>query len=313
MKKMFLFLAVLLALTACDKYSVSIIIEGFVFDGRTTQALANTKVELFTNEESFVDSTDENGYFNLGEFMVGDYTLILSKPGYSTDMDQIYGTDLVLIGSDGMEMVLSDHYYLEPLADKQYEITLFRFVEPNGYPLAAANFPYTITTGSVNSLVEGTTDANGKIILESVPENVRITIDHELNDYSYYESNWVNIKNTTYMYVRGYKSSERLGLVSANILDEDGIPVMDFQTDASITLIFTVPVDTAMSNVFVERDGYYDILFDYGWTENNRKLEINPEEPLLPGTNYEVTFDVFSEETKQRYNHNIYFMTEEEL
>jgi len=309
MKKLLYLPVILLLFTSCSKINsdVSIFIEGIIVDQITTEILEGVEVKLFTNNKTYSDITDENGYFSLGEFALGDYYLILSKDGYATEVVTIRTSQEMIIFDSKTEIVKSYFFGLYPL-NEQCELTLYRMVN-NGTPVAAANFPYKIILGDLYSVIEGTTDESGLISLDNVASTFRLIIDHEYNGIRYKYSSTVYPSNRNYVIIGGYETYADLGLVSSNILDENGLPVDDFPVSDPIVVKFTVPVDTEQSEFSLERDGWSDVSFTYSWSDNNTTITIVPGVALTSGTNYELSFNVISEDALQYYYDYLYFDT----
>jgi hypothetical protein len=88
-----------------------------VLNAETTQPVADATIEIITNNSTQTASSDETGYFDLGKYTIGDYTIIISKDGFSTQTQQIfaadnasgsgksdyYSVDLELVSASGMQ------------------------------------------------------------------------------------------------------------------------------------------------------------------------------------------------------------------
>ncbi len=312
MKRILFFLPIILiSLISCNKddCEINVIIEGIVLNAETTQPIVDAKVEFITKNATYSTSTNESGYFNLGTFTVGDYTIIISKEGFSTQTQQIYAADNPSGGGEyGYEVVKSVVCNLVPATDEA-ELTIYRQYE-DGEVIAANNFPYVISTGDMNAAIEGTTDEFGRISLNNVPQEFTISIDHELNGVRYKTTSSIDIKEDNYLIVYGYYAEASLGLASANILDDDGVALENFSVDGTISLQFTIPVDTSNSTISLLEDAWNNTVYTHTWSSNNMKLDIKPTANLKSGTLYSVNLDLVSPSGMQEFSKAINFVTE---
>ncbi len=312
MNRILLILPVLLiTLFSCDKDdpAINVVIEGIVLNAETTQPVVDAKVEVITQNATHSASTNESGYFNLGTYTIGDYTIIISKEGFSTQTQQIYAAENLSGGGDnGYDVVKSVVCNLIPATDDA-EITIYRQFE-NGEVIAANNFPYVISTGDINAAIEGTTDGFGRISLNNVPQEFTVSIDHELNGVRYKTTSSIDIKEDNYLIVYGYYAEASLGLATANILDSDGIAVENFPVDGTISLQFTIPVDTSNSTISLMEDAWNNTSYTHTWSSNNMKLEIKPTVNLNSETLYSINLDLVSPSGMQEFSEAINFVTE---
>jgi hypothetical protein len=177
--------------------------------------------------------------------------------------------------------------------------------------IAANNFPYIISTGGINSTIEGTTDENGRISLNNVPQIFTISIDHELNGVRYKTSSTINILINNYLIVYGYYPEADLGVAAANILDTEGKSLENFAVDGTVSLQFTMPVDTTKSKIDILEEAWLSVDFTHQWSNNNMKLDITPASDLKAGTLYSVNLELVSASGMQEYNNTINFVTAE--
>lgn len=311
MNRILLILPVLLiSLFSCkkDDPAINVIIEGIVLNAETTQPVVDAKVELITNNATYSASSDETGYFNLGKYTIGDYTIIISKEGFATQTQQVFAADNLSGGGEkGYEVVKSVVCNLIP-ATEEVELTIYRKFD-DGEVIAANNFPYVISTGDINSTIEGTTDEYGRISLNKVPQIFTISIDHELNGIRYKTTSTIDIREDNYIVVYGYYAEASLGIASANILDDDGISLQDYPVDGVISLQFTLPVDTVSSSVSLLEDAWNNVTYTHTWSNDNMKLVISPDANLKAGTLYSVDLEMVSASGMQEYNNAINFVT----
>lgn len=291
-----------------ENNSFKVIIEGFVMDAETSEKLNDVSVELFTKSKSHITTTDENGYYNLGEFNVGDYNIVYSKDGYLNESNSLnLSSEIIVTGVDYL-IVNSDLIYLTPL-NETAEFTVYRKYL-NGEEIAASNFPYTVYLGAFNDPIEGTTSANGIISLSNVPAEISLSIDHEQNSIRYKTYTTVDTKNDNKIVVYGYNPEADLGVVSTNVLDADGQAIENFTISDNITILFTIPVDIDNANFDVLEDGWSSIGFTYEWTNNNMTLTIDPDASLLSNYYYSLEIDVQNENNTQSFSKVYNFTTE---
>lgn len=308
MKRIFLLPVLLLLFNSCNKIDsdVNIFIEGMIIDQFTTETLEGVEVKIFTNNKTFTAVTDENGYFSLGEFALGDYYLILSKGGYATEIEYIDASNWIGIYDANIKIVKSYIFSISPLTG-QYNFTVYRVVG-FGHPVAAANFPYKIVNGEMFSVEEGITDEFGIISMENAALNFRLIIDHEFNGIKYKYSSYINT-NRNYVIIGGQSSYADLGLVSANILSENGLRYGNFPTNQPIILKFTVPTDPDQSEFLLREEGWNEIFISSSWSENNTKVTLNPSPSLSGGKEYFLSFNIISQDLNQVYSDNLSFIT----
>lgn len=308
MKRIFLLPFLLLLLNSCNKVNsdVNIFIEGVIIDGFTTETLEGVEIKMFTNNKTFTAVTNENGYFSLGEFALGDYYLILSKGGYATEVEYINASNWIGIFDADVEIVKSYMFSISPLTG-QYNFTVYRVVG-FGHPVAAVNFPYKIVNGEMYSVEEGITDEFGIISMENAASNFRLIIDHELNGIKYKYSSMVTT-NRNYVVIGGQSSYADLGLVSANILDENGLRYGNFPTNQPIVLKFTLPADPYQSEFILYEEGWNEIFISSSWSENNTKVTLTPSPSLGGGKEHVLSFNILSQDLNQDYRDNLSFIT----
>jgi hypothetical protein len=312
--KRFILIPVLffLALCSCNKItsSSSIYIEGTIVNGTTFEVLDSAIVEIYTNNKIYSATSDENGYFYLGKFAIGDYTLIISKDGYSTELMQIDVSQELILFDSKIDVVKSYIISLYELSDG-VDLTLLRRV-PGGVTVAAAGFPYMIATGIFEPVIEGITDESGRITTENIPSSFYLIVDHEYNGNEYVYNRRLNTSYDRYAILTPSDNQPSfLGLVSANVLDADGIPLEDFPVNSSIELRFSQAVDTVNSYVFLEEDGWAAVEVSYTWSEANTIVVLDPIAPLGGGLGYEIVIGLTSEDQTQVYYEDFMFSTTE--
>lgn len=311
MRKLLYVLVVLSFLfSSCDEEAdtLKVIIEGFVMDAETSGAIDNVKVELFTKDKNHSTTTNQNGYYNLGEFNVGDYNIVYSKDGYLNESNSLNLSSEIIVTGVVYQIINSDLIYLTPL-NETAEFTVYRKYL-DGEEIAASNFPYTVYLGAFNDPIEGTTDANGIISLSNVPAEISLSIDHEQNSIRYKTYATIDTKNDNKVVIHGYNPEADLGVASTNVLDADGRSIENFAVSDSIVIQFTIPVDIDNANFDILEDGWMSVDFTYEWTNNNMSLVIDPVDVLLSNYYYSVEIDVINENNSQSFSKVYNFITE---
>lgn len=309
MKKiLFIVTALTFLFSACKKDdSINVVIEGIVMDAATNQLQDSVKVELFTQNKNHVVYTNESGFYSLGSYPVGDYVIVYSKKGYVSGSEQVKSSSYLSAGDFGYNIVKSLMTYLTP-ANEDAVLTVYRQYQ-NGERLAAANFPYTINPGGYNSAISGTTDGNGIISLKNQPREFTLSVDYLFNGVRYKTSGTIDTRQTNSVVVYGYNPEASLGIVSSNVLDLNGKSVQDFVTTSSITVQFTLPVDTLHAVYSILEDGWSRIPVNHKWSNGQMKLEIIPKTILVSKTYYNLTIEVENEKRTQSLDRVLSFTT----
>lgn len=308
-KAVYAIVTVILLLSSCKKEngSLKVIIEGFVMDTVTSVKLKDVSVELYTNGKNHLTTTNSNGYYNLGEFNVGDYTIVYSKDGYLNESNFINISPEIIITGTSYQIIKSDLIYLTPLNEKA-EFTVYRKYL-DGEEVAASNFPYTISLGSFNNPISGNTSSNGIISLENVPQKITLSIDHIYNNIRYKTHATIDTRNDNKVVVYGFNPEANLGIVSTNVLNMNGQPIENFTVSDNITLLFTIPVDVNNASFDLLEDGWASVDFTYQWSNNNMSLTIDPAAPLLSNNYYSLEINVKNENNTQTFSKVYNFTT----
>ena len=277
-------------------------------DAETSGKIDEVTVELFTKNKNHTTTTDQNGYYNLGEFNVGDYNIIYSKNGYLNESNSLNLSSEIIVTGVGYQIINSDLIYLTPL-NETAEFTVYRKYL-DGEEIAASNFPYTVYLGAFNDPIEGTTNENGVISLDNVPSEITLSIDYEHNGVRYKTYSTIDTRNDDKVLIYGYNPEANLGVVITNVLDADGQVFEDFPVNDNITILFTIPVDIDNANFDVLEDGWMSVDFTYQWTNNNMTLIIDPVDPLLSNYYYSLEIDVKNENNTQSFSKVYNFTTE---
>lgn len=314
MRRLLLIFALVAAvLLSCDKGNV-LIIEGFVFNAKTNEALQGVKVTLKTSseKETLSASTDGNGFFSLEEVLIGDYILVLELDSFlerrvSVGLGNSTGNQYIL--SDGVsKQTITINSNLQPLTESA-DITVYKVFQ--GYQVVAAGVDYTIYFGQGIEPVSGTTDSKGIMSLTSMPYggSVNVIIEFASNGVTYEYDNNIGFPvgtNSNSITIVGEIIESDLGIVSSNVLDARGEGVEDFDIGDDIEVVFTQNVDTANSSVT------FSTLAKIEWSNGTKKVTITPDDKLAYESTYVVTINVTSMEGTEGLNTNLVFTTEEE-
>jgi hypothetical protein len=316
-----IFAVIAIAFVSCTKDipEAKMTIEGYVFDKKTNQPLANAIIELNMDRKKIAtDSTNADGFFRMKDVTMGDYKVIISMPGYATEAkDATAGNILVTdvkynrVVTIKSELVALDHS-VNLTIYKQYGSSL-----DGTLAVAAANAPYTISLGAYNELLEGTTDANGLISRSDLPDpdlydnNIVIMFDFTEGVIRYkqeiiYAGNDITGNSKLASTITGYLAEGNFAMASSNTLDALGRGVKNFTVDGNIVVNFTQPVDTTIAHrpamqlsydyskttmaddsVFIRTVDIFQTssrpTLNTSWSNNNTILTINPVSDLTRG------------------------------
>lgn len=307
MKKiLFGLISLSLFFTACNKDEIDplgVIYEGYVYDTKTGEPIADANLVITVNGESKTETTDANGYYAFEKISSGVYPLAISKDGYLSE--STYVGNNVSSNSATEEIVINSEYELSPLSES-LGLTVFIAKNYNATKIAAANVSFTYKFGyDGDQWNSGTTDENGLVSLDEVPFNTSVYIFFDFTvDGVQYKENTSIYNSTNSLTIYPY-SEGSLGIVSSNIVESDGGEASDFSIAEDITIKFTQSVDTANVNIGFGPD------FDISWTESNTKLTIDPTDDLTNDYRYYLYLELTSEDGSSSYNEYLYFRTEE--
>ncbi len=310
-KTLFFAIVAIFALASCtdEIKEMKILIEGSVTDAKTGAVLEGVEVSLTNKGDVDTVTTDENGYFELGQYNPGSYTLIVSKDGYLTSSVNVSSHSMF----STMNTVSPNEYVtvnLSPLSG-ELNMTVFKRFSGSATKTVAAEVPYTIYLNNYNDPIKGTTDENGLIQESNFPAgDYLIEVDFEVGDYRYKSTSNIDADFTTFIIVWGYNTQGKFGLVSSNLLNDMGRGVNDFRVNGDIELVFNQPIDTTNGysiSYMGSWQGYYIDL-----SNGNMKVTIDPDETLDWETNYNFSFTFENATFTDTYSDNISFKTEEE-
>ncbi len=300
--------------SACKKddlSSLSINIEGIVYDTKTDAVLSGVLVKVTSKEKTDTTTTDANGFFSLESLPSGTYSVTYSIDGYLISIDTVSSEELP-VNTETESVTYNSTISLIPLSES-LSFTVFKYY--NDYSTTASNQSFTVSFNKPgNESFTGTTDANGLIELTNMPFNsiIFITFDFEIEEIRYYDVFEINPSDfsSNYAMIYGYSIEGKLGLVSSNILDNYGDGVDDFNVTSDITFNFTQPIDTASASVSL---GNYSDSYEEQWSADFMTLTIHPTSDLAYNTSYYVYLSLNNENKTDSYTPGyIYFKTEEE-
>ncbi len=311
-KLLFGLLGMAVLFSACNKDDLSSLklkIEGTVYDSKTLATVEGVMVKVTTNGEVDSTTTDANGYYKLESLQTGDYTLTISGDSYLNTTTTVSSEDLT-VNDATEEVTVNRTVYLTPLTET---LSFTAYKSYGSYSTAAASQTYTVTFSQAgNTPITGTSDENGLVTLTDMPYQsyVYVSFDFEVNGVTYKETeSFYTGSSYTTFYIDGYIANGDFGIVSSNILDDNGNNIEDFVVTDNITISFTQPVDTAESDVDI--NGYYGD-FTETWSNNNMTLTLNPADSLAYNSYYELELDLENADNSDYINKDIYFYTEEE-
>lgn len=314
-KTLFFAIVAIFALASCNEEikEMKVLIEGSVTDSKTGAVVEGAEVSLTNKSNTDTVTTDENGYFELGQYNPGSYTLIVSKDGYLNSAVDVSSSSMF----STMNTVSPNEYVSVNLSPRTetLNLTVFKRYTGNAIKTVASNVPYTIYFSGYNDPVEGTTNENGLIEQSEMPAtgNYTLEFDFEVGDYRYKATRWITANDES-VTIYGYNDQGDFGLVSSNLLDDRGNPVREFDVDDDIELVFNQPVDTT--------DGYTVNGLNMGWgmemeynvefENDDMKVVIDPKENLEYDWNYNFYFLFNNATVTDSYGTQINFITEEE-
>ncbi len=297
--------------SACNKddlSSLSIVIEGTIYDAETETVLEGATIEITSQEKTYTATTDANGFFSMESLPTGDYTVYVTISGYLNSMSTVSSSDLT-VNEATEKVIVNKSFYLPPLSES---FTFTAYKSYGSYSTAAANQSYTITFSTPgNDPITGTTDEYGLVELTSMPYKsyIYVTFNFEYEGITYKETQsfYTGSPSNTF-YINGYISDGDLGLVSSNILDSKGNAVDDFVVSDDVTFNFTQPIDTADAYIVFGSS----VSYTENWSNNNMTLSLHPTTDLSNNTQYYIYLSLENEENTQSfYMGYVYFYTEE--
>ncbi len=308
MKKFIIYFSLIcLAITSCKKDdidSLTMTIEGTIYDTETSNPLANAILTITTNGTTDSTTTDENGMYSFKNYPTGKYIMYVSKTNYLTTSASVSSSDLA-VNDNTESVVTTTDIDLIPM-DQSANITVYKSNEDGSsdVTLAAANVPYTLYIDALNQFTD-TTTSDGMISLDNLPyeTNVKVIFDFEEDGITYSKSTWYSdLSEYSYITVYGSESTGTtgdFGLVSTTITDNSGEGVEDFSVSDAIILNFTQSVNTSSNYYFyLELDSYPYTDVDYSaiWSNDNKRLTITPSSNLDYSSDYSFYGKFYNEE-----------------
>lgn len=326
MKRFFYFMLPLLALAiSCTEETPEEIIEqpiatlrisGVVTEVGTGLPIDSAKVELLGDETTGKTVyTDENGFFSFGIYNTGTYLIKYMKNNYLNEVRSISAMNYDM--TIAQEQTITMSTALTPLSETLTTQIRYRFEGAEiSFPLTDA--PFSINLGEYNDPITGTTDSEGNITINNLPKNdwLYINMDFEKDGYTYYLNYGFNLPGDKLPAIITLTPSLEpvlFFLTAANVLDNKGYGVDDFNPNSDITLEFSAAVDTNNYYFNIDYSWNYTYIENIAWSNNNKTviLTINGMEY---NSNYSIYYNVDAESSSAYpyyLNNTIYFSTEE--
>ncbi len=314
-KTLFIILAVAIGLASCKKNSL--VIEGRVYNQKTMEPLSGVKVTLKTDTEKKVldAKTNSDGFYSLGEVMIGEYIIKLQKDSFLAELATVGLSGTTYIISDViMKQTISTITYLDPLSEKM-EFNVYKRYK-GMYEQSVVNQPFKVYLSPAMEAISATTNAYGYVELENLPSSSTIVIEFNFTDNGILYEQSFNLfpgSGTTSLTIDGYVKGGDLGIVTTNVLDDEGMEIEDFVIIDNVTITFTQPIDTTADNISLLRGGFVNVASVDGWSNNNMTYTISPETILDLDTYYTLNIGVTNEDNTNSYFNSITFKTQEGL
>lgn len=305
MKKYFLILAAAaLIFTSCEKSYL--VLEGRVYNMQTNEALSGVKVTLETTSEKKVieTTTNDDGFYSIGKVLAGQYIIKLQKPGFLATLEAIGlgGTDIIV------EQTVSRVTYLDPMTEK-YEFNVFKQYMGN-IETAVAEQEFTIYLSEATEPIVEETDEYGFVELDSMPSSIVIKFDFVEKGIVYKSVSTVFAGQSSLL-IQGQTTGGQLGIVSCNLLDDEGAGLLEFEVDETIEITFTQSIDVDNATIELYENGWLLIDGEGDWSDNDMTFTFEPDNDLEDATNYDFVISVQNVDNTSNYWRTISFTTEE--
>lgn len=309
-----------LVFSSCKKEEydkILMVIEGVALNAKTGAPLEGVSVTTQTRGSERLATTNSNGYFKLGEFFAGEYIVVFKKDSFLSKSITVAPTSLAPRLEGNSKQVVNVDASINPLSES-IKITIYKQVL-GGVRVAVANQEYHIYLGDYNTPIKGTTDANGMITENKLPFGKEFTLSFDFVSGGITFQDDIDITipysvNNNYT-ILGSIIEGDLGIVSSNILDDQGEGVENFAANEDIVITFTQSVDTASitNNTFELRnmDTWNIVSTSLVWSDNNTKVTITPGTVLDNDERYRLEIDDLNNESNTlQYTVYLYFYTE---
>lgn len=312
-------LVAMISLAGCQKMEVVKIvgfIQGQVFDGTTNAPLDSVKVVwTVAGVKDSVTATADEGYL-IKDLPVGEYSLWVSKSGYTTIVHDVTIQDndlssVTVRGGESKEQVVTLNPNLYPL-NAGVTGRVYKRVNNVNIPAAGAVvvLDYNSTSAEpeeyyrfVPNLYQTTADNDGYFTFTNVPAayvNLRISTytDGDGETYGSY-SNWINLDAETSRSMGTiliYNQSDPIRLINSNAWSSVNVGTDNFAVADDITLTFNKNVDEANTT----NNGYVQLTDNNGnvvaatLTYTDNVVTINPDEDLIANKQYTISYNVYS-------------------
>lgn len=285
-----------LLFTACNKEEViefnqdiNATIQGVTYDADGNVPLADVSVLLVGDQSQ---TSDEDGTYRFTGKETGSHLLKFEKEGFATMVQTVFIDGTELTAEEVTNSSIIEMFHTSETLSTSFKIDNGEEVKP------AANADVTIELNSTGSAyfednkIETTTDANGALSLEGLPDvgliiTVETTDGTDLYDTTVFTT--PDGANSSYTLS---KSSllEDFVLVDSNVIDDEtGSEVEDFTATANIEYTFSAAIDANYAGMEVTlTKGGQDVAF--AQTISGSTLTIDPiGTELEAGEDYTVS------------------------
>ena len=310
--------ALLVLLSACGKMDdvnylekMDVNIEGYVFDGVTEIPLKGVEVTGSFGKEK----TDADGYYSISGLEMGEYRFEVTAKGFMTKiLTETFMQSADNFKGDELSFLLMTNMYKK---DKGIATQLVKTTGPTYQVLS--NMPYVIQlpVQYKDRFIYGHTDADGMIV-DTVPDDAFVIVVDTVIDHVSYKCSQVlsgpEALQKSYNVTLTDLSVDPLYVTSANIVDQDGDPVMDFEPTSRVVFDFSRKVNAEESLVSLKKyvsGNYYLIKADVTYSNEGKTLIVSPYDGNFDeGVEYFLEIDAeAAEDAKATYSHDFTFAT----
>ncbi len=312
-------LVAMISFVGCQKMEIVKVvgfIQGQVFDGTTNAPLDSVKVVwTVAGVKDSVTATTDDGYL-IKDLPVGEYSLWVSKSGYTTIVHDVTIQDndlssVTVRGGESKEQVVTLNPNLYPL-NAGVTGRVYKKVNSVNIPAAGAVVILDYNTSSaepeeyyrfVPNLYQTTTDNDGYFTFTNVPAanvNLRISTytDGDGETYGSY-SDWINLDAETSRSLGAIlinNQTDPMSLINSNAWSSVYLGTDNFAVADDITLTFNKNVDetNTTDNGYVQLTDNDGNIVAATLTYTDNVITIHPDEDLIANKKYSVSYRVYS-------------------
>ncbi len=282
------------------------IIHGYVRDYYNSEYLSGATIEYQVNEETLSVTSDSTGYFTITGLVPGDYTLMVSHPGYLSEdvyawIEPLYNATTVK-GGDKVDYVENVEANL-PALNASISGTVKKYIGPDNILRPASDHMVTVQTNSnyFPRLMSTTTNAQGEFSFENVPAAYVQIYIYPISDVdNYYQGNAyasVYLQPEAHYVFNPVMNRYDAGiyLTSSSLDAGNGVYRDNVSINENIVLNFNLNVskDQTMTYGYITLTGVTldpeaDITF------SGSSVTIDPPTDLTPDTDYTLNFAIYS-------------------